>query len=80
MINEEPKSGDGFIALSEVGTPKNVIRLASPKNSEEYAQKLYSALREGDNKNLKRIVVFPPEGVGLDLAINDRLNKASARK
>jgi L-threonylcarbamoyladenylate synthase len=80
VINEEPKSGDGFIALSEVGTPKNVIRLASPKNSEEYAQKLYSALREGDNKNLKRIVVFPPEGVGLDLAINDRLNKASARK
>ncbi len=80
IINEEPKSGDGFIALSEVDTPINVIRLASPRNSEEYAQKLYSALREGDNRNLKRIVVFPPEGSGLDLAINDRLNKASAKK
>ena len=79
IINEEPKSGDGFIALSEVDTPTNVIRLASPKNSEEYAQKLYSALREGDNKNLKRIVVFPPKGLGLDLAINDRLDKASAK-
>ncbi len=80
VINEKPKSGDGFIALSEVGTPINVIRLASPKNSEEFAQKLYSALREGDNKNLERIVVFPPAGIGLDLAINDRLDKASARK
>jgi L-threonylcarbamoyladenylate synthase len=79
IINEVPKSGDGFIALSDVDTPTNVIRLASPKNSEEYAQKLYSALREGDNKNLKRIVVFPPKGLGLDLAINDRLDKASAK-
>lgn len=79
VINEEPTSGDGFIALSEVDTPTNVIRLASPRNSIEYAQKLYSALRDGDNKNLKRIVVFPPQGLGLDLAINDRLVKASSK-
>jgi L-threonylcarbamoyladenylate synthase len=70
--------GDGFIALSKVDTPKNVIRLASPINSEEYAQTLYSALREADAKRLKRIIVIPPDGQGLERAIIDRLLKASA--
>ena len=78
LINAVPMEGDGFIALSKVDTPKNVIRLASPINSEEYAQTLYSALREADAKRLKRIIVIPPDGQGLETAIIDRLLKASA--
>ncbi len=78
LINGALKEGDGLIALSNIETPKKVIRLASPDNSEEYAQTLYSALREGDIKKLKRIVVILPKGVGIEVAINDRLIKASA--
>ena len=79
LVNVVPKEGDGLIALSEFKTPKNVIRLANPNNSEEYARLLYSALRDGDSKAIKRIVVIPPNGDGLEVAINDRITKASAK-
>jgi L-threonylcarbamoyladenylate synthase len=79
LVNVVPKEGDGLIALSEFKTPKNVIRLANPNNPEEYARLLYSALREGDSKAIKRIVVIPPNGDGLEVAINDRITKASAK-
>lgn len=70
---------DGFIAMANFHTPKGSIRLASPVNVEEYAQKLYESLRLGDSLNLKRIVVHPPEGPGLAAAVRDRLNKAAAK-
>jgi L-threonylcarbamoyladenylate synthase len=54
--------------------------LASPKNNEEYAQVLYSALRLGDQFGLKNIVVVEPTGDGLAVAIRDRLNKAASGK
>jgi L-threonylcarbamoyladenylate synthase len=79
LINAIPKDGDGLIALSEFKTPKNVIRLANPNNSEQYAQELYSALRKGDTKKIRRIIVIPPDGLGLEVAINDRLIKASTK-
>jgi len=79
LVNVVPKEGDGLIALSEFKTPKNVFRLANPNNSEEYARLLYSALREGDSKAIKRIVVIPPNGDGLEVAINDRITKASSK-
>ena len=56
LVNVVPKEGDGLIALSEFKTPKNVIRLANPNNSEEYARLLYSALREGDSRQLKELL------------------------
>jgi L-threonylcarbamoyladenylate synthase len=79
LINGIPMDGDGLIALSEIKTPKGVIRLANPNNPEEYAQILYAALREGDLKKIKRIIVIPPNGTGLAVAINDRLMKASTK-
>lgn len=79
LVNVVPKEGDGLIALSDFKTPKNVVRLANPNNSEEYARLLYSALREGDSKAIKRIVIIPPNGDGLEVAINDRITKASAK-
>jgi L-threonylcarbamoyladenylate synthase len=68
---------DGFIAMANFLTPKGAIRLASPVNVEEYAQRLYEALRLGDSLNLNRIVIHPPEGQGLAAAVRDRLEKAA---
>lgn len=78
LLNSFPSLGDGLIALREIETPKGVIRLASPKNATEYAQCLYEALRDGDNKNLVRIIAILPEGYGIEVAIKDRLIKASS--
>ena len=78
ILDQIPKPGDGFIALSDIKTPEGVIRLASPKNNIEYAKLLYQALREADNLELSTVCVIPPQGDGIADAINDRLKKASA--
>ena len=70
--------GVGFLALEKFPTPDGAIRLASPKNDDEYAKVLYDALREGDRKNLSAIYVVPPAGEGVAVAIRDRLLRASA--
>lgn len=68
---------DGFVALAEIPTPHGAIRLAAPTNLKEYANILYKALRLGDQKGVKKIVVLQPEGEGLATAIRDRLRKAA---
>ena len=73
-INADP--GDGFIALKTVPSSPGVIRLASPANIEEFARVFYNALRNGDQKGLKKIVVCEPAGDGMAIAIRDRLRKA----
>ena len=76
-LNRTPISGEGFIALSDIQTPANVIRLATPNSVEDFARVMYAALREGDAKGLKSVVVAEPAGDGLALAIRDRLMRAS---
>ena len=76
-LNRTPISGEGFIALSDIQTPVNVIRLAAPNSVEDFARVLYAALREGDAQELKSVVVTEPVGDGLALAIRDRLMRAS---
>jgi len=71
------ESGDGFIALENIKTPKGAIRLASPRDVEQYANEIYEALRLGDRKGLNKIVAVPPSGEGLALAIRNRLEKAA---
>ena len=78
VLNTRPLKGDGFIALSNIPTPKGAVRLSSPASTEEFARNFYMALRLGDNRKLKRIVVIHPNGRGLALAIKDRLIKAAA--
>ena len=78
VLNTRPLKGDGFIALSNIPTPKGVVRLSSPASTEEFARNFYKALRLGDTRKLKRIVVIHPDGRGLALAIKDRLIKAAA--
>ena len=77
LLDIEPQAGDGFIALSDVETPEGVKRLASPKNEDDFARQIYSALRSADTQKLLRVVVKQPEGSGISIAIRDRLQRAS---
>jgi L-threonylcarbamoyladenylate synthase len=78
LLDVTPLPGDGFIALADIPTPDGVIRLAEPKSAESFAHLLYAALRDGDTKKLKRIVVAQPQGDGIAIAIRDRLKRAAA--
>ncbi len=78
VADREAESGEGFIALSDIPTPKGAIRLSAPDSIEDYARSLYSALRKGDSVGLGVIVVIPPRGEGLAAAIRDRIIRASA--
>lgn len=78
ILDVTPQPGDGYIALSDFPTPDGVIRLAAPKSDEAFAYLLYAALRDGDSKDLKRIVVSQPVGDGIAIAIRDRLKRAAA--
>ena len=78
ILDVTPQPGDGLIALADISTPVGVIRLASPKSDESFAHDLYAALRDGDEKELKRIVVIQPTGEGIAVAIRDRLKRAAA--
>ena len=40
LLGETPVSGQGLIAYANIETPQGVIRFASPKNDEEFAQVL----------------------------------------
>jgi L-threonylcarbamoyladenylate synthase len=77
LLCEVPLAGQGFIAHKDIETPSGVIRLASPSNDEEFAQLLYSALREADTRGLAEVVVVQPIGIGIAVAIRDRLVRAS---
>ena len=75
FLSGDAQPGDGFIAYSLIPTPIGAIRLASPKDNDEYANQLYLALRLADSKKLQRVVVIPPINEGIGVAINDRLKK-----
>jgi L-threonylcarbamoyladenylate synthase len=77
LIDLNPQPGDGFIALANIETPSGCVRLLSARGLNEYAQKLYFALRLADKKKLKRVVVITPNDKGIGEAINDRIHRAS---
>ena len=77
LLCEVPILGQGFIAHKNIETPPGVIRLASPGDDEEFAQILYSALREADSLGLSEVVVVQPLGIGIGVAIRDRLARAA---
>jgi L-threonylcarbamoyladenylate synthase len=77
LLCEVPIVGQGFIAHKNIQTPQGVIRLASPGDDEEFAQILYSALREADAQGLLEVVVIQPIGTGIGVAIRDRLARAA---
>jgi L-threonylcarbamoyladenylate synthase len=69
--------GMGLIALADIETPSEVLRLASPKNIVEYAHQLYDALRNADNLKISHVVIIKPKGLGLAEAIRDRVERAA---
>ena len=77
LLREIPIAGQGFIAHANISTPEGVIRLASPSDDEEFARILYSALREADARGLAEVVVVQPIGIGIAVAIRDRLARAA---
>ena len=77
ILDSPAKSGEGFIALADIQTPEGAIRLATPRDVDEYARLLYSALRSGDSQGISVIAVIAPLGDGLAVAIRDRLLRAS---
>ena len=80
LINTEPKSGEGLIALSNIKTPNGVERLLAPTNIEQFAEGLYEAFRLGDKLNLAVVNVYTPENIDIGVAINDRIKKAKGDK
>jgi L-threonylcarbamoyladenylate synthase len=77
ILDEIPKAGQGFIALSEIETPPGVIRVAAPETVEQFSQILYESLRRIDSLGLSEVVVAQPIGEGTEVGIRDRLSKAS---
>ena len=77
LLCETAITGQGFIALKSIEAPEGVIRLASPESDEEFAHILYSALREADARGLAEVVVAQPLGIGIAVAIRDRLARAA---
>jgi L-threonylcarbamoyladenylate synthase len=77
LLRENAIAGQGLIAHSSIQTPEGVIRIASPSNDEEFARILYSALREADVRGLAEVVVIQPIGIGIGVAIRDRLARAA---
>jgi L-threonylcarbamoyladenylate synthase len=77
FLDKEPTPGQGFLALAKFSTPQRVIRLGSPKTHHEFARILYSTLRRADNLGIEELVIWQPEGEGLEVAIRDRLKRAS---
>ena len=77
LLRENAIAGQGFIAHANISTPEGVIRLASPSDDEEFARVLYSALRDADARGLSEVVVVQPIGMGIAVAIRDRLARAA---
>ncbi len=77
LLDQTPVVGQGFIALSKRVTPTGVTRLAAPKNTDEFARDLYTALRKADELGLQEVVVEQPQGDGIAIAVRDRLLRAS---
>jgi L-threonylcarbamoyladenylate synthase len=77
VLDQSPLAGQGFIAMADIETPDGVIRLAAPKNADEFAREMYAALRKADELGLVEVVVEQPQGDGLVIAIRDRLMRAS---
>ena len=80
IINGIPKTGDGFVALSSIPTPKGAVRIASPENNSEFARILYKSFRIADSLSINNLIVIPPKLSGVGVAINDRLIKAQFKE
>ncbi len=60
-----------------VDVPNACIVLSSPNSPQEYAQTLYSNLREADRLGADVLLAVPPTAEGIGAAVADRLRRAA---
>ena len=77
FLDQSPLAGQGFIAMADVVSTDDVVRLAAPTTHEEFARVLYAALRAADEQGLATVIVQQPLGDGIAVAIRDRLKRAA---
>jgi L-threonylcarbamoyladenylate synthase len=77
IVNQAPKPGQAFYALSNVETPVEVYRISSPRDIDEFARNLYGGMRKTDELGFNELVVEIPEGQGIEVALLDRVSKAA---
>ena len=77
VLDQSPVAGQGFIAMADVVAGDGIVRLAAPTTHEEFARVLYAALRAADDQGLAEVVVMQPIGIGIAVAIRDRLKRAA---
>jgi len=77
VLDRAPIAGEGFIAMADIATGEDVVRLAAPTSHQDFARVLYSALRSADEAGLSTVVVMQPLGDGIAIAIRDRLKRSS---
>lgn len=68
----------GVLAAADIPTPPNTVRLAAPRDTDDYARVLYQALREADALQLTTVLAVAPGEAGIGAAIIDRLNRAAS--
>ncbi len=74
-------SGEALLCFGE-NFPKGAeisLNLSTKGDLSEAASNLYAYLRELDTKNIKSIAVGPIPNIGLGVAINDRLKRATTK-
>lgn len=77
-----PRTGTGILAfknLSPLIAEKNQEVLSSSGNLDEAAHNFYKALHQLDSLKLDRIIAERVPNVGIGIAINDRLERASSK-
>ncbi len=82
LIKQYPSQKIGILSFSQkIQTikPDHQIVLSESGNTEEAAQRLFSALRELDKKDVEIILAEWVPETGLGKAINDRLHRAAAQ-
>jgi L-threonylcarbamoyladenylate synthase len=79
-LSGTPTPGSGLLAPIGVSTPPDVVRLAAPASTRDYAVVLYRALRDADAAGLAEVWAVPPDdGSALARAVADRLTRAATR-
>ncbi|MGZ4794621.1 MAG: L-threonylcarbamoyladenylate synthase [Acidimicrobiia bacterium] len=67
-------------AVAATHASDRIVNLATLESSEEYARRLYSALREADELGVDVVLAVPPPPAGLGAAVADRLRRAAAAR
>ena len=74
---KEPDKDEFYITIGKSDNFTNSINLSPNADLSEFANKIYSALRELDDRKIKKIAIAPIPNSGIGEAINDRLKRAS---